>query len=59
MQKLLAIITAIVTIITAVLGLAAYVGVMNAERYHLASGIVALVLVLLITHQVYHNTRER
>jgi uncharacterized membrane protein len=59
MQKLLAVITAVITIITAVLGLAAYVGVVNAERYHLASGIITLVMVLLITHQVYHGTRGR
>ncbi|WP_027365486.1 hypothetical protein [Desulfotruncus alcoholivorax] len=59
MQKFLAVTTAIVTFLTAVLGLALYLGIKGAEKYHLAAGFLTLVLVLLITHQMYHGSGSR
>ncbi|WP_347490709.1 hypothetical protein [Desulfoscipio sp. XC116] len=59
MQKLLAAVTAIIIIITAVLGLAAYVGVAGADKYHLIAGILTLAAVLTATHQLYHGKTDR
>lgn len=59
MQKTLAAATAIVTIITGALGLASYVGVESAEKYHLPAGILALLLVLAATHYLYHGTSNK
>ncbi|SFR00446.1 hypothetical protein [Desulfoscipio geothermicus] len=59
MQKILAVVTALITVITATLGLVSYVGVESAEKYHLAAGIISVVLVLLITHMVYHGNFHR
>ena len=59
MQKFLAVATAIFMILTAVLGLALYIGIDGAEKYHLAAGFLTLVLVLLITHQMYYGAGGR
>ena len=59
MQKFLAVTTAIITVLTAVLGLAFYLGINGAEKYHLAAGFLTLVLVLLITHQMYYGAGSR
>jgi len=55
MPKFLAAVTVIITIITAVLGLIAYLGVANAAKYHLIAGLLTLVTVLAATHQLYHG----
>lgn len=54
MNKILSVLTALVTIAAAVLGIASYLGSGGAERYHLVTGLLALVLVLLATHRLYH-----
>ncbi len=59
MAKFLAAVTAIITIITAVLGLAAYLGVENAAKYHLIAGLLTLAAVLAATHQLYHGKMDR
>ncbi|SFH38086.1 hypothetical protein SAMN05660649_04981 [Desulfotomaculum arcticum] len=59
MQRFLAVTTAIVTVLTAVLGLALYLGINGAEKYHLAAGFLTLVLVLIITHQMYYGNVSR
>ena len=59
MQKFLAVATAIFMILTAVLGLALYIGIDGAEKYHLAAGFLTLVLVLSITHQMYYGAGGR
>lgn len=56
MSKFLAVLTALVTIVAALLGIASYLGSESAERYHLVAGLLALVLVLLSTHRLYHNS---
>ncbi|KJS12548.1 MAG: hypothetical protein JL56_04615 [Desulfotomaculum sp. BICA1-6] len=55
MQKFLAVLTALVTIITAVLGIASYLGLESALRLHLVTGLLALVLVLIITHKLFYG----
>ncbi|AGL00958.1 hypothetical protein [Desulfoscipio gibsoniae] len=59
MHKLLAVLTVIITIITTVLGLAAYVGVTGAYKYHLIAGLLTLVAALAASHQLYHGNMGR
>lgn len=59
MQKFLAVLTALVTIIAAILGIASYLGSESAERFHLVAGLLALVLVLLLTHQLFYGPGSR
>ena len=59
MQKFLGVLTALVTIITAVLGIVSYLGSESAQRYHLVTGLLALVLVLLVTHQLFYGPGGR
>jgi len=55
-HKILAVITALATVLAAVLGLAAHVGMESTEKYHLATGLLALALVLVTCHRMYHRT---
>lgn len=58
-MKLLALLTALVTIIAAVMGIASYLGSGIAERYHLVAGFLTLFLVLLLTHQLFYGRSGR
>ena len=56
MHKVLAVITALATVITVILGIAAYLDLgASAAKYHVVTGFLALVLVLLATHRLYHG----
>lgn len=59
MHKIIAAFTALITILTAILGLASYIGIEVAEKYHLAVGILALTMVLIATHILYHGKYYR
>ncbi len=59
MQKLLAVLATLVIIITAMLGIASYLGLESANRYHLVFGLVSLVLVLMAGHLLYHGSGKR
>ncbi|MCG8402349.1 MAG: hypothetical protein MJA84_12255 [Firmicutes bacterium] len=56
MHKVLAVMTALVTVITVILGMAAYLDLTSAAKYHQVTGFLALVLVLLATHRLYHGS---
>ncbi len=58
-MKFLALLTALVTVIAAVLGIASYLGSEIAERYHLVIGFITLFLVLLLTHQLFYGSGAR
>lgn len=55
MLKLLAVVTAVFTLITFFLGLASYIGITGAVKYHTVFGIVGLFLVLACAHYLYHG----
>jgi amino acid transporter len=59
MQKILVVVTSLITVITAILGLISYVGVESAGKYHLTAGVISVVLVLFITHMLYHDNFHR
>ncbi len=59
MPKILAVLTAIITITTVVLGLVAYLGVDGAAKYHLIAGLLTLVAILVATHMLYHGKLGR
>lgn len=59
MPKIIAALTAIITIVTVVLGLAAYLGADGAVKYHLIAGLLTLIMVLLTTHLLYHGKPGR
>jgi len=59
MPKILAAVTAIITISTVILGLTAYLGVAGAAKYHLIAGLLTLVAVLTATHLLYHGKLGR
>jgi len=59
MPKILAAVTAIITIITVILGLAAYLGLASAAKYHLIAGLLTLASVLAATHLLYHGRLGR
>lgn len=58
-MKFLALLTALVTVIAAVLGIASYLGSEIAERYHLVAGFLTLFLVFLLTHQLFYGRSGR
>lgn len=58
MLKLLAITTAVFTLISFFLGLAAYIGLTGAVKYHMVFSIVGLFLVLACAHYLYHGANR-
>ena len=58
MLKLLAITTVVFTLLTFILGLASYIGITGAVKYHSVFGIVGLFLVLACAHYLYHGANR-
>ena len=57
--KFLALLTALAAIITAILGVASYLGSEMTGRYHLIAGFLTLFLVLFLTHQLFYGQNSR
>jgi len=57
--KFLALLTALAAIVTAALGIVSYLGSEITGRYHLIAGLLTLILVLLLTHQLFYGRHSK